>query len=215
MSFADIEPGPASASASASLLGTWMSEAFTGRRASAHARPMPDIHLPTSLAFDHFCRALDAEGLRSALAYLACLSDYRCVGIFRIEQGRAEVVAHVDRRQPHAGLDRVPEAVVGSCHVHDRRGVLTTVDALRGQGVAGGPDACRSLPILDPEGVLLGSLCHHDAATPGGEPPDLSLLLQVTSEIARRRLLSPLGRTTDAGETDARDAPRHLRVDLH
>lgn len=173
--------------------------------------PTPAPHLPTPLAFEHFCNVLDAEGLRSALAYLACLSDYRCVGIFRIEGGRARVVAHVDRRRPHAGLARVPESVVGSCHVHDPRGVLTTVDALRGQGAAG-VAACRSLPILDPEGVLLGTLCHHDPAGPAGAPPDLLLLLQVTSEIARRGLLVPGGRSDGAAATAT--GPRSGWVDL-
>ena len=173
--------------------------------------PTPAPCLPAPLAFDHFCSVLDAEGLRSALAYLACLSDFRCVGIFRVEGGRVQVLAHVDRRRPPAGLDRVPESVVGSCHVHDPRGVLTTVDALRGQGTAG-VATCRSLPILDPEGVLLGSLCHHDPTVPAGAPPDLLLLLQVTSEIARRGLLPPGGRP--AVSTAAR--PRRCGpVDLH
>ena len=150
--------------------------------------PTRSPHLPAAVAFDNFCSILAGEGLRSALAYLACLSDFRGVGIYRIEAGRARVVAHVDRRCPQRLLDRVPEPVIGSCHVHDARGVLTTVDALRGQGVSS-TAACLGLPILDPEGVLLGTLCHHDPVAPLCEPPDLLLLLQVTSALARSGLL--------------------------
>lgn len=151
---------------------------------------LPPPHLPAALAYDHFCSILGAEGLRSALAYLACLGDCPCVGVYRIEAGRAHVLAHVDRHHPHEPVERVPEAVIGSCHVRDARGVLTTVDALRGQA-GRAASSCRGLPILDPEGVLLGTLCHHDPRARSCEPPDLMLLLQVTSALARSGLLPP------------------------
>lgn len=152
-------------------------------------RPSPP-RLPAAQAFEQFNDYLQAEGLRSALAFLLCLSQFRCIGIYRPEPGPAGVLVHVDRQCPAATLALIPQTVLDTCHLRDERGVLTTVAALRGESAPSAWHACScGLPILDPEGRLLGTLCHHDETPRPCDELDLLLLLQVTSAIARSGLL--------------------------
>jgi hypothetical protein len=163
-------------------------------------RPSPP-RLPASQAFAQFEATLEAEGLRSALAYLLCLSGFDCIGIYRVQTGSAAVLVHVDRRCAAATLQALPDEVRDACLLRDERGVLTTFAAAHGGGVA--PSSmqarCCSLPVLDPEGRLLGTLCHHADTARSCDELDLLLLLQATSAIARGGWLDHAGALSPAG----------------
>ena len=61
------------------------------------------------------------------------------------------------------------------------------------------PSYC-GIPIVDPEGELIGTLCHYDLVPRDPESLDLELLLQVSSALARSGLIPPYpGRASPSG----------------
>ena len=51
--------------------------------------------------------------------------------------------------------------------------------------------ACFGIPILDAEGVILGTLCHYDVVPRDPEQIDLPLMLSVASALARGSHVRP------------------------
>jgi GAF domain-containing protein len=153
---------------------------------------MPQIQ-PTATADAHarFERILAEAGARAALAYVNSLSDYRFIGIFRFRDRRATSVIHFDREQPDVlQAAEVPETATYCCFVRDSRGSFTTVDALADARLTDhvARDAVRSycgIPVIDPEGTLLGTLCHYDVVPREAQQLDMELLLQVASTLAQ------------------------------
>lgn len=145
--------------------------------------------LPTDAAFARFSEILGRSGARDALAFVLGLSDYRCIGIFRFQDGRANAALHYDREQPQQlRAQEVPDSATYCCFVRDTRGLFATADALADPRLATHParDTVRSycgVPILDPEGGLLGTLCHYDMVPRDPAQLDLELLVQVASAL--------------------------------
>lgn len=142
---------------------------------------------------------LDAAGLREALRYLLELTDYRYIGIFRVDDtGMAHAVAFYDRRDP--GQSALPPSPIGTtycCYVRDSRGVFTIADSATDQRVRGHPKRDRlraycGVPILTAEGEYIGTLCHYDERPLDPAQIDLPLILQVCSALARLGVVPPV-----------------------
>jgi len=144
---------------------------------------------PTDRAFEAFAHILRSEGARPALAYVLGLSNYRYIGIFRFRNGRASAALHYDRLNPdQLGVQEVPESATYCCYVRDARGLFCVLDAMDDPRLAThvARQAVRAycgIPIMDPEGALLGTLCHYDTEPRNPDQLDLDLLLRVASAL--------------------------------
>lgn len=143
----------------------------------------------TDEAFAAFMRLLREAGLRRALAYLLELTDYRYIAIFRFRDELITAIAFYDREDPAAeAADIVPVSATYCCFVRDSKGAFTTADSLLDARVAGHVKretvkAYHGIPILTPEGEILGTLCHFDDVPRDPEQIDLELILQVASAL--------------------------------
>ena len=146
--------------------------------------------VPTAQAFAQFEQTLGAQGPRAALAYLASLTHYRFIGLFRFRDGMANAAIHWDRENPDVTcIDAVPDSATYCCFVRDTKGVFTTVDALHDPRLTEhvAREAVRAycgVPVMSPEGVLLATLCHYDVEPRNALELDLPLLLQAASALA-------------------------------
>ena len=94
-------------------------------------------HFDTAAAFIDFEHVLNESGLRAALAHLLHRTDYRFIGIFRFQGGKANAAVHYDREQPdQLRATEVPDAATLCCFVRDTHGVFTTANAMREIGRA-------------------------------------------------------------------------------
>ena len=161
--------------------------------------PTPE-RVRTEGAFRAFNTLLHREGIRSALAYLVSLTDYRFISIFRFDGSRATSAVHVDREELSAvQAPEVPDTATYCCFVRDREGAFVTVHALLDPRAEGHParndiPAYCGIPIMDPEGGLIGTLCHYDVVPRDTEQLDLELLLQCASALAQSGLVPPYPR---------------------
>jgi GAF domain-containing protein len=142
-------------------------------------------HASTAQHVERFNEILAASGPREALAYIVRLSDYRFIGIFRFKDGRANAAIHYDRENPDVlSATEVPDTATYCCYVRDSKGVFTTVDATSDPRLTQHPARATILaycgvPILQPDGHLLGTLCHYDVVPRDADQLDLQLLMQV------------------------------------
>lgn len=145
----------------------------------------------TDQAFATFMRTFEASGLRPALAFLLSLTDYRFIAIFRFQDDRATAAVIYDRELPDdLTTEEVPASATYCCYARDARGVFTTVDALQDARLAThvAREAVRSycgIPVMTPEGEILGTLCHYDIVPRDPARIDLPLLLRVASALAQ------------------------------
>lgn len=166
-------------------------------------------NVSTAEAFATFQQTLQARGPREALVYLNGLTDYRYTGVFRFDAGFAHSLYYVDRVNPEVhSIPGIPENATYCCYVRDSRGQFTTLDALIDERLDDHPARQEvrgycGIPVLDPEGVLLGTLCHFDEMPRDSTQIDLDLLLQVASELARHGQVPRVG----AGLSGASSAP--------
>lgn len=150
---------------------------------------------PASQAFARYEAVLASAGLRASLAYLLEQTDYRFIGIFRFEDGKANAAVHYDREHPEVLFaQEVPDTATYCCYVRDARGAFTTADAMLDARLADHPAraavaAYCGVPVMDAEGVLLGTLCHYDIVPRDPAQVDLDLMLQVASALAQRGLV--------------------------
>lgn len=142
--------------------------------------PTPD----TAACFQRFAQILETAGPRDALAYLLSLSDYRFIGIFRFQEGKANAAIHYDRENPGVlNATEVPDTATYCCYVRDGNGVFTTANALTDSRLTQHPAretvlAYCGVPVMDPSGHLLGTLCHYDLVPRDPAQLDMELLLQ-------------------------------------
>lgn len=161
------------------------------------ATPRPKERLATEQAFAVFESILNADGARAALGFLAAQTSYRFIGIFRFEGGMANAAIHYDRENPTVTrIDAVPESATYCCYVRDSLGTFTTVDALEDARLTAHPKraalrAYCGVPVMDSEGVLLGTLCHYDPLPRDPAELDLPLLLQAASALAQGNHVPP------------------------
>lgn len=126
-----------------------------------------------------------SSGPREALAYVVGLSDYRFIGIFRFQNGRANAAIHFDRENPDVmAVAEVPDTATYCCYVRDSKGTFMTANAMADPRLTAHPAreavlAYCGIPILEPDGRLLGTLCHYDVVPRDAGQLDLQLLMQV------------------------------------
>jgi len=137
-----------------------------------------------------FSQALQGSGLRDAVACLLHLTRYRHVGIFRFEGDRLRAVVAVDRIFPRpAEVGTWGETVERSCYVRDTQGRLVQAGALRPCPDDGARPDCRAVPIMDPEGEILGTLCLYDPLPRSAAPLDIGLLVEAAGALAGHEAL--------------------------
>ena len=143
----------------------------------------------TAKHFDQFANILADSGAREALAYVLCLSDYRFIDIFRFQNGKANAAIHYDRENPETLFaTEVPETATYCCYVRDSNGVFTTANSLTDPRLTDHPArktvlAYCGVPVMDSNGLLLGTLCHYDVVPRDPAQLDLALLIQVASAL--------------------------------
>ncbi len=136
-----------------------------------------------------------SDGIRSALYSVLRLSNYRFISIFRFNDGMATSVVHVDREDLSlTQASEVSDTATYCCFVRNSGGAFVTADATTDWRTADHParDAVRSycgIPIFEPEGALIGTLCHYDFVPRDPEQLNLELLLQVSSALAQSGLV--------------------------
>mgnify|MGYP003428652794 CR=1 FL=1 len=145
--------------------------------------------MDTDAAFAEFSRILADRGARDALAYLLGLSDYRFIGIFRFKDGKANAAIHFDRENPEVmSATEVPDTATYCCYVRDSKGAFMTAHAIADPRLAEHPartvvQAYCGVPIMNPEGQVLATLCHYDLVPRLPTQLDMELLVRVASAL--------------------------------
>jgi GAF domain-containing protein len=156
----------------------------------------------TTVAFNVFEKLLATEGIRAALYAVLRQSQYRFISIFRFKDGKATSAVHVDRTDlsvTQAG--EVADTATYCCYVRDADHPFATADASLDPRTRDhvAREVVRSycgIPIFEPDGALIGTLCHYDLEPRDPEHLNLSLLLQVSSAIAQSGLVPPYPAST-------------------
>lgn len=154
----------------------------------------------TEEAFARFSDTLEAGGLRAALAYLLSLTDYRFIAIFRYEDGMANAAVFYDRDNPDVlAVDEVSDRATYCCYVRESGKMFMTPDAVHDRRLD--DHAMRTVvqsycgvPVMTPDGEVLGTLCHYDLVPRDPEQIDLALMLQVASALVQRQRVPPYPR---------------------
>lgn len=151
----------------------------------------------TEERFEAFLESFAQDGLRRALAQLLEPTHYRYIAIFRFENGKANAAVFYDRENPDIETtDEVPASATYCCFARDARGVFSTEDALVDERLVThvAREVVRAycgVPIMTPEGEILGTLCHYDAVPRDPDQIDLLLMLRVSSALALGGLVPP------------------------
>jgi GAF domain-containing protein len=147
--------------------------------------------------FERFSSILGSAGLRPALADLLSATDYRFIAIFRFNQDRANAALFYDREQPDVvAVDEVPASATYCCFARDAKGAFVTADALADPRLTEhvAREQVRAyfgVPIMTPEGEILGTLCHYDVVPRDPEQIDLPLICEIASALEQGRLVPP------------------------
>ncbi|MDP9897785.1 GAF domain-containing protein [Variovorax ginsengisoli] len=143
-----------------------------------------------SRTFADFVVTLRLEGLREALACLVKRTDYRFIGIWRFENGKANAVVHYDRENPESmTAQEVPDNATYCCYVRESGQPFQTPHALVDARLNAHParqevQSYCGVPVMDSEGTILGTLCHYDMVPRDPAQVDLELMLNVASFLA-------------------------------
>lgn len=140
--------------------------------------------------FADFAVTLRSAGLREALALLLKRTDYRYIGIWRFQDGKAAAAVHYDRENPgQLTADEVPDNATYCCYVREAKAPFKTPNALVDERLAQHParDAVLAycgVPVMDSSGHIIGTLCHYDVVPRDAEQVDMELMLSVASYLA-------------------------------
>jgi len=168
----------------------------TVERSNSLTRPSGEVD-QTAVAYNVFANLLKTDGVRSALYSLLRLTDYRFISIFRFKDGKATSALHVDRED--LNLDQaaeVDDTATYCCYVRDSGGAFVTADALSDPRTRThvAREVVRSycgVPVMTPEGDLVGTLCHYDLVPRDPRQLNLELLLQVASSLSAPGVVPP------------------------
>ncbi len=144
----------------------------------------------TNQNFADFAVTHRGEGLRLALAQLLELTDYRFIGIWRFEDGKANAVVHYDRENPEVtSASEVPDTATYCCFVRASGEPFKTPNALVDERLMQHPAREKVLtycgvPVMDSFGNIMGTLCHYDVVPRDPEQIDIPLMLSVSSYLA-------------------------------
>lgn len=150
--------------------------------------------------FATFERTLASQGLRAALATLIEHTPFRYVGIWRFEGDESAAAAHVDREHPdELRAGPVPSTATYCSNVRAAREPFVLADSADDARVAAHParEAVRAyvgVPLVTPEGEILGTLCCYDAVPRATAQIDLALMAEVSSHLVYRGLVPPYPR---------------------
>ena len=156
--------------------------------------------------FEAFSQTLESSGVRAALAFLLGLTDYRFIGIFRFENGNANAAVYYDRENPQTlAVDELPESTTYCCYVRDSGGTFTTADSMADARLAAHPRREKvvsycGVPVMDPEGAIIGTLCHYDVVPRDPAQIDMELIVRVASALAYGGHVPPYPRPVSAAE---------------
>lgn len=141
--------------------------------------------------FDRFRSVLLMEGVRSALAYLVGLSDYRYIALQRVEGGAVRHLAYLDRLNPHIADPGPMPAERSYCtFVAHSRQVFRTNDSYADERLHAHPSRgmIRSycgIPLFDEDGRLIGVMSHWDVMPRSASQLDYLLMLEVAGALVR------------------------------
>lgn len=168
--------------------------------------------------FADFVVSLKADGLRASLASLLHLTDYRFIGIWRFEDGKANAVVHYDRENPEqTTAEEVPDTATYCCFVRESGMPFKTPNALLDERTARHPARDKVLtycgvPVMDSWGNILGTLCHYDVVPRDPEQVNVELMLRVASYLALGGHVPPYPKSSQASPGSAPDAPSGSRA---
>lgn len=142
-----------------------------------------------------FSRALQSDGLRTALYSLLRKTEYRYATVFKFDGLKNRAIVHVDRQQLMAELPAEFPISQSYCQfVLDKKRPFLTIEASDDEATIGHAkrdvfQAYCGIPIMAPDGEVLGSLCYYDEEPRGANQLDLELLLHAASAIEQSGLL--------------------------
>lgn len=148
-------------------------------------------------AFEAFVETLHTDSLRLALATLLQRTDYRFIGLWRFQDGKANAVVHFDRKNPEIlRVDEIPDDATYCCYVRDSHQPFTTADARTDARLAQHPARDDVLtycgvPVMDSAGHVLATLCHYDVVPRDPAQVDLELMLNVAGFLALEGRVPP------------------------
>ena len=157
----------------------------------------PKNQTSTEAAFQQFTQTVAEEGLRSALAYLLSLADYRYIAIFRRNGDKATAVVFYDRDNPQTL--RVEEVQVTATYCNmavENKSFFATANSLEDPRLASHVarqtvQAYWGLPLMTPEGEILGTLCQYDDVPRDPSQVNLELMIEVACALEQRGLVPP------------------------
>ena len=142
------------------------------------------------------------QGLRAALATLVKMTDYRFIGLWRFQDGKANAVVHYDREDPSkTTTQEVPDTATYCCFVRDTKAPFKTPNALIDERLAS--HSAREqvttycgVPVMDSLGNVLATLCHYDVVPRDPDQVNLELMLMVAAYVANNGNLPPYPSTS-------------------
>ncbi|RYF48444.1 MAG: GAF domain-containing protein [Comamonadaceae bacterium] len=152
--------------------------------------PRAELSPSAKRAFADFVVEHRAQGLRQALAALLKRTDYRFIGIWRFEDGKANAAVHFDRENPAAlTATEVPDNATYCCFVRESGTPFKTPNALVDERLADHPARTGVLgycgvPLMDLSGNIIGTLCHYDVVPRDAEQIDVALMMSIASFLA-------------------------------
>jgi GAF domain-containing protein len=158
---------------------------------------MPATKVSTEDAFRQFSDKVSRHGLRPALAYLLGLTDFRYIAIFRRNGDKATAAAYYDREHPDVvATDEVPASATYCQLAIESQAPFITADALQDPRLVSHParhavQSYSGVPLMTPEGELLGTLCYYDEVPRDTDQIDLELIVNVASALEQRGLVPP------------------------
>jgi GAF domain-containing protein len=164
---------------------------------------MPDsLSSPTASAFAKFVVTHRTQGLRAALATLVKMTDYRFIGLWRFQDGKANAVVHYDREDPSkTTTQEVPDTATYCCFVRDTKAPFKTPNALIDERLAS--HSAREqvttycgVPVMDSLGNVLATLSHYDVVPRDPDQVNLELMLMVAAYVANNGNLPPYPSTS-------------------
>ncbi len=149
------------------------------------------------VAFRRFNETVAQAGIRAGLAYLLSLTDFRFIAIFRRNGDKATAAVFYDRENPDVlRVDEVPASVAYCDLAVQTRSVFMTGDSMHDPRLTTHParesvQAYWGLPVITPEGQILGTLCQYDVVPRDPSQIDLELMVEVASTLEQQGLVPP------------------------
>ena len=157
----------------------------------------PKNKTSTEAAFQQFTQTVAEEGLRAALAYLLSLTDYRYIAIFRRNGDKATAAMFYDRDDPQTvRVEEVPVTATYCNIAVDNKALFATANALEDPRLVShvARETVQSywgVPVMTPEGEILGTLCQYDNVPRDPSQVNLELMIEVACALEQRGLVPP------------------------